>query len=87
MTVKIRDLIAAEEALEAAEAEYRRLTTDFDNWSAYESLDKRGKRTLNVMPAQFERQESAQQNIRAARLQLIATKRAFLEGVIDDAEL
>ena len=85
--VKIRDLIAAEEALEAAEDEFRTLNNDYRQWSAYESLDKRGKRVLNVMPAQFERQENAQQNIRAARLQLIATKRAFLEGVIDDAEL
>ena len=68
MTVKVRDLIAAEETLEAAEAELRRLTTDIDNWSAYESLDKRGKRVLNVMPAQFERQANAQQNITAARL-------------------
>lgn len=85
--VKVRELIAAEEALEAAEAEYRRVT-DVDDWSAYESMDKRGKRTLNIMSAQFERQEFARQNITAARLQLIAVKRAFLEGVIvDHAEL
>jgi hypothetical protein len=47
----IRDVIAAEEALEAAEAEFRRFNTDFNDWSAYESMDKRGKRTLNVTEA------------------------------------
>jgi hypothetical protein len=47
----ICDVIAAEEALEAAEAEFRRCNTDINDWSAYESMDKRGKRTLNVTEA------------------------------------
>jgi hypothetical protein len=85
--VKIRDLIAAEEALEAAEDEFRTLNNDYRQWSAYESLDKRGKRVLNVMPAQFERRGDALRHIEVARLQLIAAKRSFLEGVIDDATL
>ena len=85
--MKIRDLIAAEEALEAAEDDFRTLNNDYRQWSAYESLDKRGKRVLNVMPAQFERRGDAMRRIEVARLQLIAAKRSFLEGVIDDATL
>jgi hypothetical protein len=38
--IKIRDLIAAEEALEAAEAESRKLSHDASTWSAFESMDK-----------------------------------------------
>jgi hypothetical protein len=87
MTVKIRDLIAAEEALEAAEEEFRQLNNDHRQWSAYESMDRRGKRVLNVLPAQFERRENAMQRINVARQQLLATKRAFLEGVNTDATL
>jgi hypothetical protein len=85
--MKIRDLIAAEEALEAAEDDFRTLNNDYRQWSAYESLDKRGKRVLNVMPAQFERRGDAMRRIEIARFQLIAAKRSFLEGVLDDATL
>ena len=85
--IKIRDLIAAEEALEAAEAESRKLSHDTTTWSAFESMDKRGKRTLNILPAQFARQEDAANRVKAAQQQLLATKRAFLEGVLPDAEV
>ena len=83
--IKIRDLIAAEEALEAAEAEYRKIHNDPRVWSAFESMDKRGKRSLNVMPAQFARQEDAANKVKAAHQQLLACKRAFLLGVLPDA--
>ena len=85
--IKIRDLIAAEEALEAAEAESRKLSHDTSTWSAFESMDKRGRRTLNILPAQFARQEDAANKVKAAHQQLLATKRAFLEGVLPDAEV
>jgi hypothetical protein len=39
------------------------------------------------MPAQFERRGDAMRRIEIARLQLIAAKRSFLEGVLDDATL
>lgn len=87
MTVKIRDVIAAEEALEAAEAEYRRFNTDIDNWSAYESMDKRGKRTLNVTEAHFQRRDSRLLEIEVARRNLLAVKRAFIEEVLPGATL
>lgn len=83
--IKIRDLIAAEEALEAAEEEFRKLNNDPREWSAFESMDERGKRTLNVMPGHFERREYAIGRVRAAEQELLATKRAFLAGVIDHA--
>jgi hypothetical protein len=49
-------------------------------------MDERGKRTLNILPAQFARQEDAANKAKAALQQLIACKRAFLEGVLRDAE-
>ncbi len=83
---KVRDLIAAEEAIEEAEREYRRLSTDQTEWSAFESVDRFGKRSLNLMPAHFERLDAARARITAAEQQLRATKRAFFEGVLDRAE-
>jgi hypothetical protein len=87
MTVKIRDVIAAEEALEQAEREFRELNDNPSQWSAFESMDKRGKRTLNVTAAHFERRDAALNRINAARSQLLEAKRGFLAGVIggDDA--
>jgi ferritin-like metal-binding protein YciE len=85
--VKLRDIIAAEEALEAAEEEFRQLNNDPRQWSAFETLDKRGKRVLNVLESQFERRGEAMHRINAARQQLLATKRAFMEGVISDAAI
>ncbi len=85
--IKIRDLIAAEEAVEAAEVAYRKLNDDMDEWSAYESMDRRGKRTLNVSPVHFERRDAARAGIATAQQQLLAAKRAFLEGVVDRAEV
>ncbi len=85
--IKIRDLIAAEEAVEAAEEDFRKLNNDPSQWAAFESMDKRGKRTLNVMPGHFERREHAIGRVQAAQQQLLATKRAFLEGLLDHAEM
>ncbi len=85
--VKLRDLIAAEEAVEAAEAAYRTLNDDVSAWSAFESMDKQGKRTLNVSPLHFERRDAARARIATAHQQLLAAKRGFLEGVVDRAEI
>ncbi len=85
--IKIRDLIAAEEAVEAAETAYRKLNNDVNEWSAFESMDKQGKRTLNVSPVHFERRDAARAGIETAHQQLLAAKRAFFEGVVDRAEI
>jgi hypothetical protein len=53
--------------------------------TSFESMDKRGKRTLNVMPGHFERRADALARVTVARHQLIAAKQAFLQGVIIDA--
>ena len=84
---KLRDIIASEEALESAEAEYRRINDNPAEWSAYETLDKRGLKVLNVQPGHFERRDAALAGIATAQQQLLATKRAFLTGVIDHAEI
>ena len=81
--IKIRDVIAAEEVLEAAEAEFRRLNDDPSQWAAFESMDKQGRRTLNVHATHFERREAALAHVQAAHQQLLATKRDFISGVID----
>jgi len=87
MSTKLRDVIAAEELLEAAEADYRRLNDNPSEWSAWESLDKRGKRTLNVLPGHFERRQAAIGRVRAAQQQLLAAKRGFMAGVVDHAAI
>jgi hypothetical protein len=82
--IKLRDVIAAEEAVETAEAEYRKLNNDPREWAAFESVDRFGKRSLNVLPGQFERLDAARNRITAAEQQLLAVKRAFMAGVVDD---
>jgi hypothetical protein len=54
-------------------------------WSAYESVDKSEKRSLNVTAAHFERRDAARYWVVVAQQQLLAVKRAFLEGVLDRA--
>ncbi len=85
--IRILDLVAAEESIEAAEAAYKKLNDDIDEWSAFESMDKQGKRTLNVSPIHFERRDAARAGIATAQQQLLAAKRAFLEGVVDHAAI
>ncbi len=85
--IKLRDIIVAEEAVEAAELAFRTLNDDVNAWSAFESMDKQGKRTLNVSPVHFERRDAARAGIATAQLRLLAAKRAFLEGVVDRAEI
>ncbi len=85
--IKIRDLIAAEEALEAAEADYRRLNDNPSEWSAWESVDKQGRRALNVHAGHFERREHAISRVQAAQQQLLAAKRGFMAGVVDHAAI
>ncbi len=85
--IRVLDIIAAEEAVEAAETAYRRLNDDIDEWSAFESVDKQGKRSLNVSPVHFERRDAALAGITAAEQQLLATKQLFFAGVVDHAEI
>jgi hypothetical protein len=75
--VKIRDLIAAEEALESAEQEARSLRQDPDQWSAFEIMDRRGKRSLVVSEAQFQRQDFADAKVREAQQTLLALRQQF----------
>jgi hypothetical protein len=75
--VKIRDLIAAEEALEAAEREARELRQNPALWSAFESMDRQGRRSLNVSAAQFERQDFADAQVRARMQELLALRQQF----------
>jgi hypothetical protein len=77
--VRLKDIISAELAVEAAEAEYRAYN-DPREWSAYESLDKRGARVLNIQPGHFERRETLLQRVTAAQQQLLAVKRGFMRG-------
>ncbi len=85
--IRILDLIAAEEAVEAAEVAFKKLNDDVDEWSAFESMDKQGRRTLNVSPVHYERRDAARAGIATAQQQLLAAKRAFLEGVVDHAAI
>ncbi len=85
--IRILDIIAAEEAVEAAEGAYGKLNNDVNEWSAFESMDKQGKRTLNVSPLHFERRDAACAGIATAQQRLLAAKRAFFEGVVDRAEI
>ena len=78
---KVRDLIAAEEALEQAEREYRSLNDNPAQWSAFESVSQEGRKVLNVLPGHLERRQTALDNIRAAEQNLLAVKRAFFAGV------
>jgi hypothetical protein len=74
-------LIAAEEALDAAESEYRKFNDDPRQWMAYESLDKRGMRHLNIQSGHFEHRDALLQNIEVRRTELRSLRAAFVEGV------
>ncbi len=75
--VKIRDLIAAEEALEKAEQESRGLRQNPDQWSAFESMDRQGRRHLNISEAQFQRQADLDAQVELRRRALIALRQQF----------
>lgn len=77
MLVKIRDLIAAEEAVEAAEKESHELRHNPNMWSAFESMDKQGRRHLNISAAQFERQDFADAKVCEAHQALMALRQQF----------
>jgi hypothetical protein len=78
--VKVRDLIAAEEALEAAERDYQQFNGDPHQWSAFESLDRQGKRHLNIQPGHYERREMLLEKITARQNELRALRAAFVKG-------
>jgi hypothetical protein len=75
--VKVRDLIAAEEALEAAEKESRALRQNPEEWSAFESLDREGRRHLHVSAAQFQRQDFLDVQVQARMRELFALRQQF----------
>ena len=77
MVVKIRDLIAAEEALEAAEGEFRKFNDDPSQWMAFESLDKRGRKHLNIHPGHFEHREALMKNVEARHIELRSLRVQF----------
>lgn len=79
--IKIRDLIAAEEAFEAASREFRKLNDNPAEWSAYESLTRDGKKELNILPGHLERLASVRAAAAAAEVQLLALRRAFIGKV------
>ncbi len=83
--IRILDLVALEKALEAAEVAFKNLNDDVDEWSAFESMDKQGKRSLNVSALHYERRDAALAGITAAEQQLLATKQLFFAGVVDHA--
>lgn len=83
MTTKVQDVISAEQQLEGAEAELARYSNDPSQWSASESMDPQGRRALNITPLHYERVDALKARVEAARRQLVATKRAFLDGVLD----
>lgn len=75
--IKIKDLIAAEEAYEAAEKESRALRQDPDQWSAFEIMDRQGKRSLVVGEAQFQRQAHLDAQVQARMQELVALRQRF----------
>ena len=79
--VRLRDLIAAEERLDAAEAEYREYNNDPSKWAAFESVDKQGRRSLNVSEHDFERRDSLRGRVDYERRALLSLRRAFVEEV------
>ena len=77
--VKWRDLIAAEERLEAAEAEYRKYNGDPEQWAAFESVDPQGRRSLNVSKFHFEKRDALLAQIEHERRAVLAMRKRFVE--------
>ncbi len=79
--IMLRDLIAAEERLEAAEREYRRYTENPAEWVAtYESVDKAGKRSLNIGQGHLDRHARLLGDVEGERRALLALRQRFIEG-------
>ena len=78
--ILMKDLIAAEEAYLAAEREKRSFNNNPDAWSAYESVDREGRKHLNILPAQYGRQAALEAKVVEQRTALVALRQAFMEG-------
>jgi hypothetical protein len=79
MPVKIRDLMAAEQRLDEAEAEVRKAQNP-DEWSAHESVDKLGKRTIHLAEGHFEKLDYLRKRVEVAENELRQLQRAFARG-------
>lgn len=75
--IRLADLQAAEEAVDAAMAELRNYSQDPKQWSAHERLGDNDLRTLVVHPGHFERLEYLQRAVEVATNQLRAAQAAF----------
>ncbi|WP_406266050.1 hypothetical protein OH799_19495 [Nocardia sp. NBC_00881] len=77
--IRIQDLLDAEKRVEQAEAEYLASKRP-ENWSAHESIDKQGRRTLHIDELTFERREQAKARLDTARRDAIALRHAYFQG-------
>jgi hypothetical protein len=80
VATRIRDIIAAEEALDEALAEQERQIKDASQWAAFESVDPQGRKQLNMNRVHFDLQELAASKVEAAAQRLTWVKRSFFEG-------
>ncbi len=56
----------------------RSYSSDPRQWSAFESLDKQGKRHLNINPGHFDKLERLQQNVKNRHAELRSLRAAFV---------
>ena len=77
--VRLKDLIDAEQRFEAAEAEFRRVNNDPSEWAAFESVDRQGRRSLNVSEHHFERLDTLRAQVEHERRAVLALRRRFIE--------
>ncbi|MBP2356838.1 hypothetical protein JOF29_007948 [Kribbella aluminosa] len=69
--MKIGDILEAEERLAQAERELRE-ATEPKNWSAHESSDALGMRTVHLHPSHFERLDLLREGVQRADANLRA---------------
>jgi hypothetical protein len=73
------DLEAAERDLDDAESELEESRSP-SSWIGFETLDKSGRKGIEVMPGSIERQQHLSYRRDAARLYLQSLRRAWLEA-------
>jgi hypothetical protein len=75
--IRMSDVVAAERLLDEAVARRDALRQP-ENWAgARESVDREGRRTLELEAAHFEIREAADLQVQRARQRVIATRRAW----------
>lgn len=79
--ILLKDSIAAEEPFLAAEHEFRSFNNSPDQRSAFETVDRQGRKHLNILPAQYDRQEALEAKVVEQRAALLALRKAYIEGV------